>query len=74
MTRKVDVDDLIDAHEVADQLGLSHRNSVATYMTRYPDFPRPVVDTGLGRCRLWSRKDVDRWRVQRQNEGKVRRR
>lgn len=74
MVRKVDVDDLIDAHEVADHLGLSHRNSVATYMTRYEDFPRPVVDTGASRCRLWSRKAVDRWRVGREHEGKVRHR
>ena len=74
MTRKVDVDDLIDAHEVANHLGLSHRNSVATYMTRYADFPRPVIDTGGGRCRLWSRRAVDRWRAQRQDAGKLRKR
>jgi glutathione-regulated potassium-efflux system ancillary protein KefG len=74
MTRRVDVDDLIDAHQVAARLGLSHRNSVATYMTRYADFPRPVIDTGSGRCRLWSRKAVDRWRAQRLNAGKVRKR
>lgn len=72
MARKVDVDDLIDAYAVADRLGLSHRNSVATYMNRYPDFPKPVVDTGLTRCRLWSRVDIDRWRKARKAAGKVR--
>ena len=72
MTRKVDVEDLIDAHEVADHLGLSHSNSVATYMTRYSDFPRPVVDTGSSRCRLWSRRAVDRWRAQRVQAGRAR--
>jgi predicted DNA-binding transcriptional regulator AlpA len=66
--------DLIDASEVATLLGLSQRNSAATYSQRYPDFPRPVVDTGTRRCRLWLRSDVDRWRRGRAAAGKVRRR
>jgi len=57
----VAVDDLIDAAGVAHMLGLKHRNSVATYAHRYTDFPRPVVDTGSGRCRLWTRPEIESW-------------
>jgi predicted DNA-binding transcriptional regulator AlpA len=57
----LDVDDLIDAAGVAALLGLSQRNSVRTYRTRYPSFPEPVVDMGAGRCLLWLRSEVQRW-------------
>lgn len=72
MARHVAVEDLLDATAVASHMGLSHRNSVTTYMTRYDDFPRPVIDTGPKRCRLWSRMDVDKWMRARQRAGKVR--
>ncbi len=68
----VRVDDLIDATDVATAVGLTHRNSVATYLRRYHDFPRPVVETGAGRCRLWSRQEVHRWIDIRRSAGKVR--
>lgn len=55
----VAVEDLIDATAVAEIVGLAHRNSVATYLHRYADFPRPVFE--MGRCRVWSRVDVDKW-------------
>jgi glutathione-regulated potassium-efflux system ancillary protein KefG len=61
----VDTDDLIDSQEVADLLGLSHRNSVSTYLRRYDDFPRPVVERGGGRTRLWLRTDIVTWRDRR---------
>jgi glutathione-regulated potassium-efflux system ancillary protein KefG len=62
----VDTTDLIDARGVADVLGLSHPNSVSTYQHRYPDMPRPVVDLGEGRCKLWIRRDVESWMLDRQ--------
>ena len=46
MGRLVDVDELVDAHEVAQVLGLSHANSVHLYQRRHPDMPRPVIDRG----------------------------
>ncbi len=49
MGRKVDVDDLLDVHAVAEFLGLSQRNAVSVYRRRYPDFPAPIVDFGAGR-------------------------
>jgi len=74
MSRHVAVDDLLDATGVAERMHLSHRNSVATYLTRYDDFPRPVVDTGPKRCRLWSRSEIDGWMKARERAGKVRKR
>jgi predicted DNA-binding transcriptional regulator AlpA len=57
----VRTEDLIDAEEVARMVGLSHRNSVSTYQRRYPDMPRPVVDLGSGRPRLWLRPQIEEW-------------
>ena len=58
---KVDTEDLIDAPGVAEILGLSHRNSVSLYQRRYQDMPRPVVDLGNGRVKLWLRTEVESW-------------
>jgi glutathione-regulated potassium-efflux system ancillary protein KefG len=65
VTPTVRTEDLVDAQEVAELLGLSHRNSVSTYLHRYDDFPRPVIERGAGRTRLWLRKDVVSWRQSR---------
>jgi predicted DNA-binding transcriptional regulator AlpA len=42
-------------------LGLAHSNSVSTYQRRYRDMPRPVVNLGTGRCRLWLRPEIEQW-------------
>lgn len=63
MSRRVAIDDLIDASSVAELIGLSHRNTVSLYQTRYPDMPRPVVDLGKGRCKMWLRSEVLAWAV-----------
>jgi glutathione-regulated potassium-efflux system ancillary protein KefG len=52
---------LIDARGVAELLRLSHPNSVSAYQRRYPDMPRPVLDLGAGRPRLWLRPEVSAW-------------
>lgn len=65
MGQRVDVDNLLDAAAVAEQLGLTHRNSVATYRARYPDFPAPLIEPCDGKCPLWRRSDVVRWARQR---------
>ena len=59
MGRKVDVDDIINAAEVADLIGLSHRNGVYQYRHRHPDFPAPLITHG--RCYMWHRGDIKRW-------------
>jgi predicted DNA-binding transcriptional regulator AlpA len=61
MGRKVDTEDLIDAQGVADMLGLAQRNTVSLYQRRYPAMPRPVVDLGKGRCKMWLRSEVRSW-------------
>lgn len=65
MSPKVNTEDLVDVHEVAELLGLSHRNSVSTYLRRYDDFPAPVVERSGGRTRLWLRSDVIVWERRR---------
>jgi glutathione-regulated potassium-efflux system ancillary protein KefG len=61
MTPRVRTEDLIDAQDVADLLGLSHRNTVSSYQKRYPEMPRPVIDLGRGRPLLWLRTEVEAW-------------
>lgn len=61
MCPMVKTEDLIDAQGVAGLLQLRHANSVSTYLRRYPDMPRPVLDLGTGRPRLWLRPQVLRW-------------
>lgn len=59
----VETDDLIDSGEVAAILGLASHRAVSVYRDRYPDFPVPVVEKKSGgRCTLWLRQDVQRWR------------
>ena len=69
MGRKVDLDDLIDVGEVAELLGLAHKNSVTTYMRRYYDFPQPAIEFADGKCRAWVRSDVTEWRAERARHG-----
>lgn len=61
--------DLMDSQEVADLLGLAHRNSVSGYQRRYPDMPMPEIDPGPGRPKLWRREAVMRWAMR---AGKIR--
>lgn len=61
VTPKVNTEDLVDAQGVAEILGLAQRTSVSVYQARYPDMPRPVVDLGAGRPRLWLKQDVLTW-------------
>lgn len=65
MGRMVDVDELIDAREVAVLLGLKQTTSVFVYLHRYADMPRPVVDRGDNRVKLWVRSDVEAWQSAR---------
>ena len=61
MSPTVRTEDLTDAHGVAEILGLSHSNSVHTYQRRYSDMPRPVINLGRGRVRLWLRPEMEAW-------------
>jgi len=59
--RSIDTDDVIDSRGVAELLGLAQRNTVSLYQRRYPEMPRPVIDLGQGRCKLWSRSEIEAW-------------
>lgn len=72
MSPRVNTEDLIDAQEVADILGLSHRNTVFQYQRRYDDMPRPAVDLGDGRVKLWLRPQIERWAVRQIAQGQTR--
>jgi hypothetical protein len=72
MSPQVATEDLIDAHGVAELLGLSMSQTVATYQRRYTDMPRPVVDLGRGRPKLWLRPDVKAWAEKLRETGRTR--
>jgi glutathione-regulated potassium-efflux system ancillary protein KefG len=61
MERRLDRDDLVDAQAVAQMLGLAQRNTVSLYQRRYSDMPRPVIDLGRGRCKMWLRSEITEW-------------
>lgn len=65
MTPTIRTEDLVDAQGIADLLGLAQRNTVSGYQRRYPDMPRPVIDLGKGRPRLWKRSEIERWAKER---------
>jgi hypothetical protein len=59
MGRRVDVDSLIGAAEIAERLGVSHPETVHAWRRRYPDFPHPVAQ--LRQALVWHWPDVARW-------------
>ena len=59
MGRKVDVDDLVGATEIAERLGLAQPQTVHLWRRRYDDFPHPVAHLRQGY--LWSWTDVVAW-------------
>lgn len=61
MSPRVNTEDLIDAHGVAEILQLAQANSVSLYQRRYPDMPRPVIDLGPKRPMLWLRSEIEEW-------------
>jgi glutathione-regulated potassium-efflux system ancillary protein KefG len=73
MTPRVATEELLDAQGVADVLGLSHRNTVFQYLRRYDDMPRPALDLGEGRVKLWLRPQIERWAVRLAAQGRTRR-
>lgn len=73
MSPKVETADLLDAQGVADILGLSHRNTVFQYQRKYDDMPRPAIDLGEGRVKLWLRPQIQQWAARQAAQGRTRR-
>jgi hypothetical protein len=57
--RKVDVDDLVGAAEIADRLGVAYVETIHSWRRRHPDFPQPVAQ--LRQALIWSWPDVAAW-------------
>lgn len=59
MGRKVDVDDLVGAAEIAERLGVKRPHLIHDWRRRHQGFPDPVVV--LKGILLWDWRDIERW-------------
>jgi transposase-like protein len=59
MSRKVEVDNLVGAAEIAKRLGVARPNVVHDWRRRHADFPEPVAH--LRQALVWNWPDVERW-------------
>lgn len=59
MGRRVDVDQLVGAAEIAERVGANSVQTVHSWRRRYEDFPSPVVV--LRQAMVWHWPDVERW-------------
>ena len=58
-SRRVKVEDLVGAAEIAERLGLAQVQTVHTWRRRYEDFPEPVAR--LQTAMIWAWPDVELW-------------
>ncbi len=59
VARRVNVDELVGAPEIADRLGLQLGQTVHDWRRRHADFPEPV--TKLRQAMVWVWPDVEAW-------------
>ena len=59
MGKKVDVDDLVGAHEIAQRLGVARPQVVHEWRRRHADFPEPIAN--LKTALIWDWADITRW-------------
>jgi hypothetical protein len=59
MGRRVDVDQLVGAAEIAERLGVSNSQVIHVWRGRHPDFPEPI--TKLKTAMIWYWPDVEKW-------------
>jgi predicted DNA-binding transcriptional regulator AlpA len=59
MGRKVNSDDLVGAHEIAQRLGMGRPQVVHEWRRRHKDFPKPIAT--LKTAMIWDWQDVKRW-------------
>jgi predicted DNA-binding transcriptional regulator AlpA len=69
MGRKVDVDDLVGAHEIAQRLGVARPQVVHEWRRRHRDFPQPVAT--LKTALIWDWSDVMTWAQQTRRIGRA---
>jgi transposase-like protein len=58
----VDIDDLVDATEIARRFGVARQSVVHDWRRRHADFPQPVFQAL--RTRLWLWSEVEAWGVE----------
>ena len=59
MGRKVNSDDLVGAHEIAQRLGMKRPQVVHEWRRRHKDFPKPIAM--LKTAMIWDWRDVKEW-------------
>jgi chromosome partitioning protein len=59
MTGKINPNDIVGAHEIAERLNLSFPNVVHNWRKRYPDFPKPIRELSSGL--LWDWIEIEAW-------------
>jgi hypothetical protein len=57
--RRIDVDQLVGAHEIAERLDVFGPQVIHNWRRRYTDFPEPVAK--LQTALIWSWPDIERW-------------
>jgi hypothetical protein len=62
MGRRVDVDDLVGATDIAARLDLASGSLVHDWRARYDDFPAPIARVGT--VVVWAWPDVEKWAKQ----------
>jgi predicted DNA-binding transcriptional regulator AlpA len=59
MGRKVDVDQLVGAAEIAERLGVARPQVIHEWRRRHGDFPQPVAH--LRQALVWYWPDIQQW-------------
>ena len=59
MGRRVAIEDLVGAHEIAQRLGVARPQVVHEWRKRHADFPKPVAD--LTAALIWDWREVEAW-------------
>ena len=59
MNRRVAIQDLVGAHEIAERLGVARPQVVHDWRRRHPDFPQPIAQ--LKTALIWDWAEVEKW-------------
>jgi hypothetical protein len=59
MGRRIDVENLVGAAEIAERLDVARPQVVHEWRRRYRDFPEPVAQ--LKQALVWNWPEVERW-------------
>jgi len=57
--RRINAEDLVGAHEIAERLGVRRPQVVHDWRRRHEDFPKPVAR--LKTALVWDWKEVQAW-------------